>query len=94
MIRTFKDAALRRFWNTGKTKGLPAQDAPRIKRILSSLNAATRPADMNLPGYKLHLLKGNRKGTYAVSVRANWRVTFEWEDGSAVKVHLEDYHGE
>jgi toxin HigB-1 len=47
-----------------------------------------------LPGYRFHPLKGNRKGAYAVTVRANWRVTFEWEDGSAVRADLEDYHGE
>ena len=94
MIRTFKDAALRRYWNTGKAKGLPAQDVPKIKRILSSLHSATKPADMNLSRYRFHQLKGDRKGTYAVTVRANWRVTFEWEDGAAVRVDLEDYHGD
>ncbi len=65
-----------------------------MKRILSSLNAATVPADMNLPRYKFHQLKGNRKDTYSVTVRANWRVTFEWENGAAVRVDLEDYHGD
>ena len=94
MIRTFKDAALKRYWSTGKAKGLPAQDVPKIKRILSALNSATKPADMNLPRYRFHQLKGNRRNTYAVTVRANWRITFEWENGAAVRVDLEDYHGD
>jgi proteic killer suppression protein len=94
MIRTFKDAALKRYWNTGKSKGISAQDLPKIKRILTSLNAATSPADMNLPLYRFHQLKGSRKGTYSVTVLANWRVTFEWENGAAVRVDLEDYHGD
>jgi len=93
MIRAFRDATLKRYWNTGKSKGIPAQDAAKIKHILSSLHAATVPADMNLPGYKFHQLKGDRKGTYSVTVRANWRVTFDWENGAAVRVDLEDYHG-
>jgi proteic killer suppression protein len=94
MIRTFRDSALKRYWNTGKSKGIPAQDLPKMGRILTSLNAATSPADMNLPLYRFHQLKGNRKGTYSVTVRANWRVTFEWENGAAVRVDLEDYHGD
>jgi toxin HigB-1 len=94
MIRTFRNAALKRYWNTGKAKGLPAQDLKKIGRILSSLGAATVPQDMALPQYKFHPLKGERKGAYAVTVRANWRVTFEWEDSAATKVDLEDYHGD
>ena len=94
MIRTFKSAALKRYWNEGRPKGLPAQDLKRIRRILSSLGAATAPEDMDLHGYKFHELKGNRRGTYSVTVRANWRITFEWEKDAAVRVDLEDYHGD
>lgn len=94
MIRTFKSAALKRYWNTGKAKGLPAQDVEKIKRILTSLAAATAPEDMALPQYRFHPLKGNRKGTYSVTLRSNWRITFEWEKGAAVRVDLEDYHGD
>jgi len=94
MIKTFKDAALKRYWTSGHAKGLSARDLPKIKRLLTSLNAATTPADMSLPQYRFHELKGNRKGTYSVTVRANWRLTFEWENGAAVRVDLEDYHGD
>ena len=94
MIASFNNAALKRYWTTGKAKGLPARDISKITRILSLLHAATKPSDMNLPGYRFHQLKGDRKGTYAVTVRANWRMTFEWENGAPVRVDLEDYHGD
>jgi proteic killer suppression protein len=94
MIRTFKDAAPKRYWNSGKAKDLPARDLAKITRLLTSLHAATSPEDMNLPQYRFHQLKGDRKGTYAVTVRGNWRLTFQWEHGAAVRVDLEDYHGD
>jgi toxin HigB-1 len=94
MLRSFKSAALKRYWTTGSTKGLPSQDVPKIRRILTSLAAATRPGDMALPRYRFHALKGNRKGVFSVTVRANWRITFVWEEGAAVRVDLEDYHGD
>jgi len=94
MIGTFKSAALKRYWNTGKAKGLPAQDIKKIKRILTSLGASTAPEDMALPQYRFHPLKGDRKGAYSVTVRGNWRITFEWEEGVAVRIDLEDYHGD
>jgi proteic killer suppression protein len=94
MIRSFRSRALKRYWNAGRVKGLPARDLEKIRRILTSLAAATSPADMALPQYDFHPLKGDRRGTYAVAVRANWRITFEWEEGGAVRVDLEDYHGE
>ena len=94
MIRTFKSAALKRYWTEGKPKGLPAQDLRKIRRILTSLGAATAPEDMDLPAYKFHRLKGNRKDTYSVTVRANWRITFKWDSDAAIQVDLEDYHGD
>jgi len=60
--------------------------------MLDRLDAATKPEDMNLPGYKFHPLKGDRKGTYAVSVSGNWRLTFGFDGQDAVNVNLEDYH--
>jgi proteic killer suppression protein len=56
------------------------------------LDAATAPADLDLPGFGFHPLKGNRKGEFAVIVTRNWRLTFGWNDGDAVDVDLEDYH--
>ena len=77
----------------GTSKGIDPKSLTKIKRILSALHAATKPEDLNLPGFEFHELKGNRKGEYAVTVRANFRIVFEWEDGKAVRVNEEDYHG-
>lgn len=95
MIRSFRDSALKRFWNTGKAKGLGADELEDIKDILTALAAASVPKDLDLPGLDFHELKGNRKGTYAVTIRArpNFRITWKWESGSAVQVDREDYHG-
>ena len=57
------------------------------------LNAATRPEDLNQPGCAFHALKGDRVGQYALEIRANHRLVFEWEDGEPVRVRMEDYHG-
>lgn len=60
--------------------------------MLDRLDTAQTPQDMDLPGLRFHALKGARKGTYAVAVTGNWRITFQWEDGDALNVHFEDYH--
>lgn len=92
MIRSFRHKGLERYFRASDRRGLDAKQADRIRRILDRLEAATRPEDMNLPGYAFHSLKGARKGTYAVSVSGNYRITFRFEDGDAVDVNLEDYH--
>lgn len=94
MIHSFKSAALKGLWEKGRTKGIDPKSLKRIQRMLSALNIATWPEDMKLPGFKFHELKGDRKGQYAVTVRANFRIVFEWSEGKAVKVDEEDYHGD
>lgn len=64
----------------------------RIERLLDRLDAAAKPEDMGLPGYRFHPLKGERKGTYPVSVSGNWRLTFRFVGEDATDVDLEDYH--
>ena len=64
----------------------------RLLQILGFLDRSSKPAGMRLPGFDLHKLKGKQKGRYAVSVSANWRVTFQFEGGNAVDVGYEDYH--
>ena len=71
---------------------IPAQYGSRLLRILDRLDATTKPEDMNLPGFKFHGLTGDRKGTYAVSVTGNWRMTFKFNGEDAIDVELEDYH--
>jgi toxin HigB-1 len=67
----------------------------RLQELLSALDAATRPEDMAQPGWDFHPLKGQKKGhtRYAIEVRQLFRLTFEWENGEAVRVKHEDYHG-
>lgn len=92
VIRNFRHRGLERFFNRSDYKGIPAQFAPRLERMLDRLDAAAKPQDMNLPGYKFHTLKGERKGFYSVWVSGNWRLTFRFEGENAVDVQLEDYH--
>ena len=92
MIRDFRHKGLRRFFSEGDHRGIPSEFAPKLVRLLDRLDASTQPGDMNLPGFDFHPLKGNRKGTYGVTVSGNWRLTFRFEEGDAVDVNLEDYH--
>ena len=92
MIRSFRHKGLERYFTKSERKGIDAKHAERIRRILDLLDAAVRPEDLNLPGYKFHGLKGDRKGVYSVWVSGNWRITFQFEAGDAVYVNLEDYH--
>lgn len=92
MIRGFRHKGLRRFFETGSKLGVHAQHVDRLRLVLAQLNAATAPRDMDLPGLNLHPLKGERKGTWAVSVSGNWRVTFRFLGKEADAVDYEDYH--
>jgi proteic killer suppression protein len=91
-LRRVKSKALRRFAR-GDSSGINPQWEPRIRRVLFALNAAIHPSDLNTPGNDFHELKGDRKGTYAVKVTGNWRVTFRWDADGPFAVDLEDYHG-
>ena len=92
MIRSFKHKGLKRFFETGKTSGIQAQHAKRLRLILGRLHAARQPQDMSLPGLRLHELKGNRSETWAVDVSGNWRITFRFDGEDVEVVDYEDYH--
>jgi proteic killer suppression protein len=92
MIRSFRHRGLERFFRRSDHRGIPAQFAPRLARVLDRLDAATKPEDMNVPGYRFHRLKGQRRGTYATDVSGNWRLTFRFDGEDAVNVDLEDCH--
>jgi toxin HigB-1 len=92
MIKSFRHKGLESYWKTGSTKGIPAQHARRIKRILDLLDSAATIDELRVPGFNLHQLKGDRAGTWAITVSGNWRITFEFIDGDAYNVDLEDYH--
>jgi toxin HigB-1 len=92
VIRSFKHKGLRRLFEDGETKGIRGDQIEKAENILAVLNRARRPEDMNLPGFRLHRLKGDRKDFWSVTVRANWRVIFRFEAGDAYDVDLIDYH--
>lgn len=92
MILKFRHKGLERFFNKSDYRGIPAQHAARLERLLDRLDAALKPDDMNLPGYRFHPLKGDRKGTYTVSVSGNWRLSFRFAGEDAADIDLEDYH--
>lgn len=92
MIRSFRHKGLKRLFEDGATKGIRADYVEKVENILAVLNRARTPEDMDLPGFRLHGLKGNRQKFWSVTVRANWRLTFRFEDGHACDVDLVDYH--
>jgi proteic killer suppression protein len=92
MIRSFRSKALAQFARTGNASKLSVPNAERVKRVLLSLDAATAPEQMNLPGYRFHGLKGREAGRYAVNASGNYRITFSFDGEDAVDVDLEDYH--
>jgi proteic killer suppression protein len=92
MIRSFKSKALERFVLHGDASKLSVPNVTRVERILRSLNSAKSPDAMNVPGWRFHPLKGDRKGSYAVDASGNWRITFGWSGQDATDVDLEDYH--
>jgi len=92
MIRDFRHKGLERFFHTGNRAGVKAQHAKRLSLQLGALDAAIGPYGMNMPGWRLHPLKGDREGLWAVKVSGNWRIVFEFKDGHAYVVNYEDYH--
>ncbi len=92
MVKTWKHKRLKTFFETGNRKGIDAKHADRIRRILDALDAASAIVELNLPTFALHELGGNRKGTWAITVVKNWRITFKFIAGYAYDVNYEDYH--
>ena len=92
MIQKFKHKSLKRLFESGISSGVDPQHVSRIRKILALLETAETLKDMDLPGLGLHQLKGNRKGTWAVKVSGNWRITFKIQNGDAFDVNYEDYH--
>ena len=92
MIKSFKHKGLEAFFASGSTRGIQAAHSSKLRLQLAALNTASVIEDMNIPGYRLHPLKGERKGIWSITVNGNWRVTFEFKDGNAYIVNYEDYH--
>jgi len=92
VIKSFRHKGLKRFFETGRKSGIQAKYAGRLRLQLSALDTAQTIEDMDIPGYKLHRLKGKMKERWSIWVNGNWRLTFEFVDGNVHVLDYEDYH--
>lgn len=92
MIRSFKHRGLKALYDGRTAKRVASEHVDKLRDILAVLDRSRTAQEMDLPGFRLHALKGALKGHYAVSVSGNWRVTFRFEDGHAVDVDYADYY--
>ena len=92
MIRSFRHRALRRLYERDDPSRIAADQLDRITLALADLDAAGKPSDLDLPGYRLHPLRGDRRGLWSISITGNWRITFRFEAGNVYDVDLVDYH--
>jgi len=92
VIASFRHRGLERFFHSGSKAGVRPEHAERLRLVLGRLAAAVTAQDMDLPGLRLHPLKGRLKGRWSVTISGNWRVTFAFSGKDAVQVDYEDYH--
>ena len=92
MIKSFKHKGLQVFFETGSKKGIQGKHANKLRMQLAALDTAYTIEDLDIPGYRLHSLKGKRKNLWSLTVNGNWRVTFEFNRGDVFIVNYEDYH--
>ena len=92
MIESFRHKGLKKLFEDGNHSGVRPDQVERLENILSMLAVAEKLKDLELPSLRLHALKGKLKGFHAVTVRANWRIVFRFEDGDCYDVDLVDYH--
>jgi proteic killer suppression protein len=92
VIENFRHKGLRRLYENGDRRGLPPELIDRIGVILADLEVARQISDLDRPGFRLHSLKGDLKGFWSITVRANWRIIFRFEDTNAFDVNFLDYH--
>jgi proteic killer suppression protein len=92
MIASFRHKGLKRFFEADDRKRLPPDMVERIREIMTLLDSVTDIGQMNVPGFRLHSLKGDLRGFWSITVRANWRIVFRFEDGDAFDIDFVDYH--
>jgi proteic killer suppression protein len=92
MITSFKHKGLEEFYEKGSTQGIQSNHARKLRMQLAALDTSLSIEDMDIPGYRLHRLKGSRKGFWSITVNGNWRLTFEFQDGNVHILNYEDYH--
>lgn len=92
MIQSFRHKGLRKLFESGSVAGVQPAHVRKLRMLLSALDTAQSVDDMNVPGFRLHFLKGENRGRWSVWVNGNWRLTFEFRDGHAYVLDYEDYH--
>ena len=92
VIRKFRHGGLKRLYTKGDRSKVRSDQAGRIALVLADLDSAHNPEDLDLPGYRLHRLKGRLKDYWSISISGNWRITFRFENGDVYDVDLVDYH--
>jgi toxin HigB-1 len=92
VIVSFRHAGLRELFETGKSRKVQPDLHKRCRRAMDALHAATAVSDLNMPGWSVHPLKGNREGRHAMAVSGPWRITFRWDGKDAHELALEQYH--
>lgn len=92
VIKSFRHRGLRQLFEKGDRRKLHQDHVAKIERVLARLEEAVEVHNMDLPGYRLHQLKGDLQSRWSVSISGNWRITFRFEDGNAYEVDLVDYH--
>ena len=92
VIKSIRHKGLRLFYETGRTSGIQFDHAKRLRLQLAALDTASVVEDLNIPGWRLHRLKGKESSRWSITVNANWRLTFEFTDGDVFLLDYEDYH--
>lgn len=92
MIRSFAHKRLEKLFRTGSKTGSQAQHSERLRVPLAMPDNAHKPEDMKAPGWRLHPLRANLRGHWAVMVSGNWRLTFRLAGEDAILVDYQDYH--
>lgn len=92
MIVTWRHKGLKRFYETSSRSGIQPAHASRLRMQLAAMETAHSVDDMDIPGFRLHPLKGNDRGRWSIWVNGNWRLTFEFKDGNVHVLDYEDYH--
>ena len=92
MITSFRHKGLLKYFESGSLAGIQPAHANRLKMQLAALDTAQTIEDMDIPGFRLHPLKGSERGRWSIWVNGNWRITFEFENGNAFVLDYEDYH--
>jgi toxin HigB-1 len=92
MIKSFRHKGLQRFFEMGSLSGIQPAHAQKLRLQLAALDQAVKPEDLCAPSWRLHPLKGDLKGHWAITVNGNWRMVFSFEEGDAILVDYLDYH--